>query len=800
MRDNGETMDRDKRMMNCRLSKWWQRLLSILITYHLSIAVSLAQDTYNQIDEYGNITERNENSNFNKHNNDTTRNKEIPKGIHTWTVDRTFGDIIPVEPDTMPHLFMNSTFNSGLYGEYNHTGSNYTARQSRIFINRPDDDYFTFSQPYSFVNKEPDEFHFMNTLSPYTNILYDNCGDKTSGEDHIDAKFAVNAGKKLNFGFDLEYAYARGYFQNQNQSHFNATLFTSYTGDKYNLHFLFTNSHQKVNENGGISVDDYITHPESYSQDFAENEIPTVLSSNWNRNDHQHLFLTHRYNVGFYRKVPMTEEEIKARKFAEESRKQKEQKMEEEMSGEQPGRRPDDTPSGRPEGAKIMGAEPKAFRDSMAMAVDTTRIKVDGQAAIDSLNRIQAIQDSIDATMKDEFVPVTSFIHTLEWNNYKRLYQAYETPKGYYRNTYYKQGLVYGNDSIYDENKHVQIKNTFALALLEGFNKYMKAGLKAFISSDYCTYTQPDTIQAGTLYERKVTEHDISIGARITKTQGRTLHFNAGVETHIAGPNSGQLALDFDTDLNFPLLGDTVQLAASAYFHRSVISYFQSSYHSKHLWWDLEDPSMQTRTHVEGDFSYTKTNTLLRLAIDEIQNYGYWSMSYDYNGDNGRTNMTASFNQHGSNISILTAQLHQNFRLGPLNWENVITYQNSSNQDVLPLPTWNFFSNLYLKFRIAKVLGVELGGDVTYFTKYYAPDFCPTINHFAVQQNPNSRMELGGYPFVDVYANMVLKGVRFFVMMSHINAGSGNRMQFLTPHYPTNNSVLHFGVSWNFYN
>ena len=794
-------MDRDKRMMNCRLSKCWQRLLSILITCHLSIAVSLAQDTYNQIDEYGNVTERNENSNFNKHNNDTTRNKEIPKGIHTWTVDRTFGDIIPVEPDTVPHLFMNSTFNSGFYGEYNHTGSNYTARQSRIFINRPDDDYFTFSQPYSFINKEPDEFHFMNTLSPYTNILYDNCGDKTSGEDHIHAKFAVNAGKKLNFGFDLEYAYARGYFQNQNQSHFNATLFTSYTGDKYNLHFLFTNSHQKVNENGGITVDDYITHPESYSQDFAENEIPTVLSSNWNRNDHQHLFLTHRYNVGFYRKVPMTEEEIKARKFAEESKKQKEQKMEEEMSGERElGRRPDNAPSGRPEGAKIMGAEPKALRDSMAMAVDTTRIKVDGQAAIDSLNRIQAIQDSIDATMKDEFVPVTSFIHTLEWNNYKRLYQAYETPTGYYRDTYYRQGLVYGNDSIYDDKKHMQVKNTFALALLEGFNKYMKAGLKAFISSDYCTYTQPDTLLAGTLYERKVTEHDISIGARITKTQGRTLHFNAGVETHIAGPNSGQLALDFDTDLNFPLLGDTVQLAASAYFHRSVISYFQSSYHSKHLWWDLDDPSMQTRTHVEGDFSYTKTNTLLRLAIDEIQNYGYWSMSYDYNGDNGRTNMTASFNQHGSNISILTAQLHQNFHLGPLNWENVVTYQNSSNQDVLPLPTWNFFSNLYLKFRIAKVLGVELGGDVTYFTKYYAPDFCPTINHFAVQQNPNSRMELGGYPFVDVYANMVLKGVRFFVMMSHINAGSGNRMQFLTPHYPTNNSVLHFGVSWNFYN
>ena len=778
----------------------WTKVVAILITFHLSLFTSFAQNNFNQIDSDGNFTERNDGDNFNKHNNDTTRNKEIPKGIHTWTVDRTFGDITPVEPDTVHHLFMNTTFNSGRYGEYNHTGSNYTARQSRIFINRPDADYFTFTQPYGFVETQPDEFLFMNTLSPFTNILYDNCGDKTSGEDHIDAKFAVNAGKRLNFGFDLEYAYSRGYYQNQNQSHFNATLFSSYTGDKYNMHVLFTNSHQKVNENGGIVDDNYVTHPESYSQNFSENEIPTVLSSNWNRNDHQHLFLTHRYNLGFYRKVPMTEEEIKARKFAEESKKEKERNLGEKKLGDtDPISRSDAAPTGRPEGAKIMGAEPQAFKDSLAMAVDTTRIKVDGQAAIDSLNRIQAIQDSIDATMKDEFVPVTSFIHTLEWNNYNRIYQSYYTPNGYYKDTYYQQGLKYGNDSIYDQTKHMQVKNTFALALLEGFNKYVKAGLKAFISSDYCTYTQPDSLDSGTIYEQKVKEHDISIGAKLSKTQGRTLHFNAGLETYIAGPNAGQLFVDFDTDLNFPLFGDTVQLAASASFNRFVCAYFQSSYHSKHLWWDLDDAKMETRTHIEGNFSYPKTNTLLRVAVEEIQNYGYWGMSYNIT-ESGRTNMTAAFFQNSSNISILTAQLHQNFRLGPVNWENVITYQNCSNQDVLPLPTWNIFSNFYLKFKIAKVLGVELGADATWFSKYYAPDFCPAINQFAVQQNADSRMKLGGYPFVDVYANMVLKGVRFFVMMSHINAGSGNRMQFLTPHYPVNGSVLHLGVSWNFYN
>ena len=772
--------------------------LTLLLLMLPALTHVMAQDTYNQIDELGNITERSENRNFNKHNNDTTQHKEIPKGLYAWTIDRRFGDVMPCAPDTIPHLFMNSTFNSGMYGEYNSTGSNYTPRQSRIFINRHATDNFVFTQPYSFVLKRPEDFLFINTLSPYTNILYDNCGDKTNGEDHIDAKFAVNANKRLSFGFDLDYEYARGYFSNQNISHFNSTLFSSYIGDRYQMHALFTASHQKASENGGITNDEYITHPESFQDNYSENEIPTVLSQNWNRNDHQHLFMSHRYNIGFYRKVKMTEEELKARQFAKESKQEKELKLLDREKNEngKTNKKQEKRPSGRPDDARIMGVEPNA--DSLTVAVDGNRIRVDGQAAIDSLNRIQAIQDSIDATMKREYVPVTSFIHTLEWHNYRRIYQAYATPSDYYLNKYYERGIRYGNDSIYDQTKHVQVKNTFAIALLEGFNKYMKAGFKGFATYDYCTYQLPDTIN-GITSQSKWTERDLSVGAQLSKTQGRTLHFNAGMEAWIIGPNAKQLTFDFETDLNFPLFGDTVQLVANAYYHKIYPAFFQAKYHSKHLWWDNKDMSAEKRTHLEGIFNYSKTSTKLRIALDEIEDYAYYGMSYDAT-PNGRTNMTAGIYQESDNIHLLTAQLHQDFHIGPLHWENVITYQNCSKSEVLPLPTWNIFSNLYLKFKIAKVLGVELGTDATYFSKYYAPDFCPTINQFAIQQNVKSRVELGGYPFVDVYANMVLKGVRFFVVMSHVNNGSGNHMKFLTPHYPTNGSVLHFGVSWNFYN
>ena len=771
----------------------------LLLLAMLAIRPLMAQDTYNQIDEMGNVTQRNQN--FNKHNNDTTSsNKEVPKGLKTWTVDRKFGNVIPTEPDTLDHLFPQSLFNTGRYGEYNTIGNNYSARENRIYIDRKESSSFIFTDPYSFFMVDPDEFQYTNTLSPLTYLTYDNCGDKQHGEDRLDAKFSVNVNKRLGFGFQLTYDYARGYFSNQSVSHFNGSIFSSYLGDRYNMHFLFSTNHQKATENGGITDDEYIQHPESFQDSYSDEEIPTVLDKNWNRNDNLHVFLSHRYNIGFYRQVPMTEEEIKAREFAKASQKEKDEKELKKDGKDVPTGRKADAPKGRPEGAAIAGLEPP--KEKTDEVVDSTRIQVDSQAVADSLNRLQAIQDSIDATMKKEYVPVTSIIHTLELHNYKRIHQANVVPTDYYLDSYYQ---ALGGDSIYDINKHFQVKNTLGLALLEGFNKYMKAGLKAFVTHEYRKYIMPDTLDNAP-FQQRWTEHNISVGGQINKTQGKTLHFNLTGEFWMAGEDAGQLKLDFNTDLNFKFLKDSIRVAAKAFFHRLNPSFYQRRYHSQHLWWDRQnDFNQEMHTRIEGMLSYSLTNTRLRLAVEEIQNYTYFGMSYDLtqNSDgiyDGRKNLTAGIYQEGGNINLLTAQLFQNFRLGPLNWENVITYQNSSNKDVLPLPALNIFSNLYLKFRIAKVLDVELGGNVTYYTKYEAPDFCPALNQFAVQKNEANRVELGEFPFVDVYANMKLKGVRFFVIMSNLLYNSANRRYFSTPHYPMNGQVMHMGVSWPFFN
>ncbi len=768
--------------------------------------LQMQAQVYNEMDASGNITQRNESGSFNPNKRDSVKNnKEVPKGVWAWTVDRRFGDVRKAELDTMPHLYQNSIYNTGMYGEYNSIGNNYSSRLNRIFIDRRPFGEFFFTDSYDYTTKEPEDFLYLNTLSPYTNISYDNCGDKQNGEDHIDAKFGINAGKKLGMGFDLDYYYARGYYQNQANSHFRASLYATYIGDRYQMHFLGSTYHRKATENGGIVNDNYITHPELETTQYSEDEIPTVLSRNFNRNNSQHLFFSHRYNIGFYRKVKMTDEEIKAREFAKASAKNKEQREAREKMGqkeENSGRRKNEpvmeAPKGRPEHAKIMGDEPGSKKD---LPADTTRIKVESQEKMDSMMAEKALQDSIDATMKREYVPVTSIIHTLDLNNYDRTYNAALSPDSYYADTFYDADDEgeYGDVGINDKYRYLSVKNTFGLALLEGFNKYMKAGLKGFVSYEMRRYKMPALLEGATdYYLAKHSDHCLNVGGQLSKTQGKTFHFNLAAELGVTGMQSGALALDFNTDLNFKLWGDTLRLAAKAFFHRTKPSYFHENFLSKHLKWD-QSLSAETRTHIEGLFTYDKTRTQLRVAVEELQNYIYYGMSYQAT-PTGRQQLTGGVYQESGNINVLTAQVKQDFTLGVLNWENILTYQNSSNKDVLPLPDLNIFSNLYLKFRIAKVLLVEFGGCVTYFTKYNAPDYLPQIAQFAIQKNAESKKEIGGYPYIDVYANMHLKRTRFFIAMSHVNAGSGSKEYFLAPHYPTNKRILRFGVSWNFYN
>lgn len=733
--------------------------------------------------------------------------KEIPKGIRVWIVDERFGDTKAAVVDTLQHMYMNSTFTEGLRGEYNTLGNMGTARLNRIFIDRRNTQgNFIFTEPYDYIVNPVSDFHFTNTYSPITNITLNSCGDKVTGEDDFKAMFAVNANKRLGAGFRFDYKYGRGYYNAQSTSHFKYTMWASYLGDRYQAHFLFSTNHEKMTENGGITNDDYIKHPEIYTESFATNEIPTVLEQNWNRLDNQHIFFTHRYNVGFSRKVKMTEEEIKAKKFAMASKKEnaeEEAKEEARKKAKEQGKKFDEKAydkqqgakfTGRPDGAKIAGDEPAKDSAAKDIKTDSTRIAVNGKAAADSLLAVQKKNAEDSLFYKSEYVPVTSFIHTVKFDNYRRIYEAYQTPADYYLNEYYDAGRLTG-DSIYDQTKHWHMKNTFAIAMLEGFNKWAKAGLKAFASYDLRHYELP-TMEGGL---EKYNEHVLSVGGQLSKQEGKTLHYNAVAEIGLTGVDAGTLAIDGNVDVNIPFLGDTLQVRGDAFFHRETPSFYYRNYHARHLWWE-NDLDKTIHTRIMGTLSFPKTRTKLRVAVDEIKNYTYFSQSYDITEEGLRKGVMVTPMQESGGINLLTAQLEQNFRLGILNWENQFTYQHSSKESVLPVPAFNAYTNLYIKFKVVKVLNVDLGADMRYFTSYEAPDYSPYMGQYTVQGNGENNVKIGNYPIVNVYANVHIKHTRFFVMMSHINAGQGDKNYFFAPHYPMNERVFRIGVSWNFFN
>lgn len=780
--------------MQNRVSILLASLMLLLLPF-----VAAAQRNNDDIDDGFNVKDNTFNPNRALDSLKATH-KEIPKGMKTWTISEYFGDRIETKPDTSMHLFMNKVFTTGMYGEYNTTGNLGSPRISRIVTDRDFSPSFAFTEPYGYFITKPTELLFTNTLSPVTNATYFTCGDRTDGEDKLKVLFASNINKKAGIGFKFDYDYGRGFYQNQNISLFDYTMWGSYVGEKYWAHLIFSFDHMKTTENGGITNDEYVTHPEAYPEQYSTNEIPVFLNSNWNRNDGFHTTLSHRYNVGFYRKVPMTEMEKEAKRFALKAQKEREEaeKKKREKDGEgsvrdrKKGSDGNKGFAGRPSDAKIAG---DLSNDSVRAAIKRQKEELKNIEA-DSLLAEKHEEKKDTSWLKDEYVPVTSFIHTLQFDRNTREYRAYASPEDYYLSTYTvpMQGNV--NDSISDNTKYFALKNTFAIGLLEGFNKYVPMGLKVFLAHQLRHYEMPELDYQTVKYN----ENNLSLGGQLIKQQGSMFHYLATAEFFAVGEDVGTVKIDGTGDMKVRFgKRDSLNVNLKVFYHLTNPTFLQRHYHSKHFWWDNTDMSKQMQTHLEGSVSLSRTRTTLRVAYDNFNNLVYLAESYDVN-DHKISAFNANIRQASDNISLFTAMLEQNFKVGILNWENRITFQSSSNQDILPAPKLNFWTNLYLDFKIARVLDVNFGADMFLFTKYYAPEYCAQLGQYAVQESEAVKTKVGGYPYVDVYANFRLKQCRFFVMMSHVNAGSGNRNYFLSPHYPQNERVFRLGLSWTFFN
>ena len=131
-------------------------LVALLLAVPMCASAQIDTDDngrFNQMNSDGTMHTRNRNM-----ADSLGTDKEVPRGIKVWTVDSKFGDRQKAEIDPVSHMFMNTSYTTGLRGEYNTTGNLGAPRINRIFIDRPETDQFIFTQPYDYVVSPVDKF------------------------------------------------------------------------------------------------------------------------------------------------------------------------------------------------------------------------------------------------------------------------------------------------------------------------------------------------------------------------------------------------------------------------------------------------------------------------------------------------------------------------------------------------------------------------------------------------------------------------------------------------------------------
>jgi hypothetical protein len=316
----------------------------------------------------------------------------------------------------------------------------------------------------------------------------------------------------------------------------------------------------------------------------------------------------------------------------------------------------------------------------------------------------------------------------------------------------------------------------------EGFKPWAKFDLTAFLTQDFRNFTMMDTIPIN----QEASQKSTYIGGELAKRTGKILRYDAHVNFGVLGDNLGEMNLSGHIETRIPVLKDTAIVDAKGYIKNQLPTYYENHYHSKYFWWDNDFGTIK-RVYLGGELTIPHTKTNIGLGVENVTNYIYFA-------ENGYPN------QHAGNIQIIAAHLKQNFQFKALHWDSQLVYQKTSDKSIIPLPDLSLYSSLFVEFKIAQVLTIQMGANVHYWTKYYSPTYEPATQQFRLQREAD-RVMVGNYPLINGFINCHLKQTRFFI--EYYNAGASYISPpeyFSMPHYPVNPTVLKLGVSVDFIN
>ncbi len=213
-------------------------------------------------------------------------------------------------------------------------------------------------------------------------------------------------------------------------------------------------------------------------------------------------------------------------------------------------------------------------------------------------------------------------------------------------------------------------------------------------------------------------------------------------------------------------------------------NYLVNSSHYLNYNYYLQNPNNEAVTQIGGTLKLAKWfNTQLFVDYYRIDNYTYF--------DNSAKPQQSS---SSLNISQIGGEATANYRKFHLNGR-VLFQKALTNDNLLPMPDFIGRVNLYYQApAFKKAAEIQAGVKLYYFTKFASREYLPILNEYILPGT--NAYSIGGKPIADVYINMRVKRMFFYVEGQHINQTFMQNKSFTAPNYPIYDFRLNLGVVW----
>ena len=262
---------------------------------------------------------------------------------------------------------------------------------------------------------------------------------------------------------------------------------------------------------------------------------------------------------------------------------------------------------------------------------------------------------------------------------------------------------------------------------------------------------------------------------------------NLNVQQILQGENAGDFLYEARSKV---LLSKSIgHLELGAYIQNQSPAKLFNYYHGNHYKWGFLN--FNNTKIVNATFNYVNDKLSLRAGAKYFltSNYLYFT------GDDANAGTAIVPTQAGADISLIRIEIAKKWRFGSFVLENFFAYQKTDQQSILRTPEFYTYNSFYLDRTLFKVLKTNVGIDVRYNTSYANYSYSPATAQYYVGANTVFKTT----PIVDVFAKANLKRTSLFLKYSYANQGLPLNGYYTVNRYVMQDSLLKFGVSWNFY-